>query len=145
MTLYTRCFQVPRPGKCVAEEGVGIVPTSSRSVEHTVGQRAKQRYRRQFVIGDRSIDLDAHTISVGGAQVRLTQIECRLIEHLGARLNQTVPSHKMVDLMWDRNARRGLHSLRTVVRNVRRKLEPDPARPQYLVLDRTMGYRLQSP
>jgi two-component system, OmpR family, KDP operon response regulator KdpE len=129
----------------VAEESVGIVPIEARGVEHSAGRRVKLRYRRRFVIGDRSIDLDAHTISVGGAQVHLTQIECRLLEHLGARLNQTVPSRKMVDLMWDRNAGRGLHSLRSVVKNVRRKLEPDPGLPRYLVLDRTMGYRLQSP
>jgi DNA-binding response OmpR family regulator len=50
----------------------------------------------------------------------------------------------MVDLIWYRNAGRGLHSLRSVVKNVRSKLEPDPARPRYLVLDRTLGYRLQS-
>jgi two-component system, OmpR family, KDP operon response regulator KdpE len=129
----------------VAEEIAGIVPIGAHDIEHPASRRVKLRYRHRFVIGDRRIDLDAHTISVGGAQVHLTQIECRLLEHLGARLNQTVPSRKMVDLMWGRNSGRGLHSLRSVVKNIRRKLEPDPGRPRYLVLDRTLGYRLQSP
>src|SRR3974390_2979314 len=138
-------FQVPRASMGMAGKSLGMVPTGPGRVGHTAARRVKLRYIRQFVIGDRSIDLDAHTISVGGTKVHLTQIECRLLEHLGARLNQTVPSRKMVDLMWDRNAGRGLHSLRSVVKNVRRKLEPDPGRPRYLVLDRTLGYRLQSP
>jgi DNA-binding response OmpR family regulator len=71
----------------VTEESV---PIGTRGVEHPAGRRVKLHYRRWFVIGDRSIDLDAPTISLGGAQVQLTQIECRLLEHLGARLNQNV-------------------------------------------------------
>jgi two-component system KDP operon response regulator KdpE len=99
--------------------------------------------RRRFIVGGRDVDLDAHMISADGFRVNLTQIECKLLWYLGTHANRTVPSERLVELLWGRDPKRGPHSLRSVIKNVRRKLEPDPAHPTYLVLDRTRGYRLQ--
>jgi two-component system, OmpR family, KDP operon response regulator KdpE len=104
---------------------------------------AVSRRLRRFTVGDRDVDLDAHLITAAGLQVHLTQIECKLLGHLVARLDETVPSQKLVDLVWGRDPKRGAHSLRSVVKNVRRKLEPDPTQPRFLLLDRTIGYRLR--
>jgi two-component system, OmpR family, KDP operon response regulator KdpE len=98
----------------------------------------------QFEIGDRQIDLEAHIIRCGGDQVSLTQIECRLLQRLGSQLNKTISSEKLVSYLWGSDCKRGTHSLRSVIKNVRRKLEPDPGHPRYLVLDRTFGYQLRA-
>jgi two-component system KDP operon response regulator KdpE len=97
----------------------------------------------RFSVGNRRVDLEAHLIlTESGAVVRLTKTECKLLQYLGSNPNQTVPVPQLVDLLWSGDPQRGSHSLRTVVKNVRRKMEPDPAQPKYLVLDRTFGYRL---
>jgi DNA-binding response OmpR family regulator len=98
---------------------------------------------KRFSVGDRAVDLAAHLITYGEVQIRLTRIECKLLWYLGMHINQTIPIQKLVDVLWDRDLKRGSHSLRSVVKNVRRKLEPDPAQPLYLILDRTFGYQLR--
>jgi two-component system, OmpR family, KDP operon response regulator KdpE len=122
-------------------------PNGAALVKRTVetNDSRERASPRRFTIGGRDVDLDAHVIMADGFQVNLTQIECKLLWHLGARANRTVPSAKLVELLWGRDPKRGTHSLRSVIKNVRRKLEPDPARPTYLILDRTRGYRLQLP
>jgi two-component system, OmpR family, KDP operon response regulator KdpE len=114
-----------------------------RADSDNYGLRAKSPGLRSFMIGDRYVDLMTHSVTASGAEIHLTRIECRLLEHLIAHCNQTIPRQKLATLIWGRDPRRGPHSLRSVIKNVRRKLEPDPARPQYIVLDRTVGYRLQ--
>jgi two-component system, OmpR family, KDP operon response regulator KdpE len=125
-------------------EGLGPFPNGAAIVKRMVetnnsGERAG---RRRFIIGGREVDLDAHMIMADGFQVNLTQIECKLLRHLGAQANRTVPSERLVELLWGRDPKRGAHNLRTVIKNVRRKLEPDPSHPVHLLLDRTRGYRL---
>ncbi len=96
----------------------------------------------RFAVGGREVDLEAHMITVDGFRINLTQIECKLLALLGAQANRTVPSERLVELLWSHDPKRGPHNLRTVIKNVRRKLEPDPAHPVHLLLDRTRGYRL---
>jgi two-component system, OmpR family, KDP operon response regulator KdpE len=100
---------------------------------------------RHFKLGDRNVDLEARLIIVEDRRISLTQIECRLLACLRAKPNRTIRSEKLVDLLWGHKANRGTHSLRTVIKNVRRKVEPRPTQPQYLILDRTIGYRLTLP
>ena len=84
---------------------------------------------RRFAIGDRTVDLERHLITIGDFQVHLTHLECRLLDRMWAKRNRTIPSERLVDVLWGPDARRGTHSLRSVVKNVRRKLDPDPSRP----------------
>lgn len=114
------------------------VAETNDSREHFTSARACR-----FLVGGRDVDLDAHIITSDGFRVNLTQIECKLLGHLSAQANRTVSSERLVELLWGHDPKRGSHSLRSVIKNVRRKLEPDPAHPVHLVLDRTRGYRLQ--
>jgi len=105
-------------------------------------ETGRSRRPRRFAVGDRTVDLERHLVTFGDFHFPLTQLECRLLDRMWVRPNRTIPSERLVHVLWGRDARRGTHSLRSVVRNVRRKLEPDPSHPRYLLLDRTIGYRL---
>jgi two-component system KDP operon response regulator KdpE len=75
--------------------------------------------------------------------VRLTRTECGVLEHLALHMNQTVPFNELSKILWGNDRRRGPHSLRNFIRGLRRKLEPDPIHPVYLITERAIGYRLQ--
>jgi DNA-binding winged helix-turn-helix (wHTH) protein len=99
--------------------------------------------RRTAAVGHAVIDLDAHMIRSGAEASHLTPTECSLLGQLVARLNQTVPRTALVRALWGPGHAKGAHSLRVLIRKLRQKIEPDPARPQYLVTEPAVGYRLQ--
>ena len=100
---------------------------------------------RRFCLGDGMIDLEAHHIRVAGRETRLTPTECGILEHLAAHASQTVPCSDLVKMLWGPDPQKGVHSLRRFISKLRRKLEPDPAHPRYLVTEPAIGYRLQMP
>ena len=82
---------------------------------------------------------------MGNQELHLTPTECSLLEHLASHLNQTVPSTELVRALWGLDAGKGVHSLRVFIKSLRHKIEPSPARPQYIVTEPRLGYRLQVP
>ncbi len=106
--------------------------------------RPAQARARCFTLGHSLIDLEARMVHYGGTDGRLTPTECRILEFLSQHLNQTVPSSAIVHQLWGQDPRKGVHSLRLFIRRLRKKIEPDPAHPRYLVTDPVVGYRLQA-
>jgi two-component system, OmpR family, KDP operon response regulator KdpE len=106
--------------------------------------RPAQTRARCFSLGHNVIDLEARMIHDGGIDSRLTPTECTILELLAQHLNQTVPSSAIVNQLWGKDPRKGVHSLRLFIRRLRKKIEPDPAHPRYLVTDPVVGYRLQT-
>jgi DNA-binding winged helix-turn-helix (wHTH) protein len=90
-------------------------------------------------------DFKTRTVTFRGRKIRMTHSELVILESLIARLNRTVPRYELVKHLSEANGREGLHSLRPLIRSLRCKLEPNPASPQYLITDRTVGYRLKAP
>jgi len=107
--------------------------------------RSQDRRARRLEIGNGIIDLEARLITGAGQRTHLTPTECGILEHLAAHLNQTVPRNELVKMLWGSDPQKGVHSLRLFIRRLRQKLEPDPTRPQYLVTEPAIGYRLQIP
>jgi two-component system, OmpR family, KDP operon response regulator KdpE len=106
--------------------------------------RSQNASVRKFDFGSGIIDLEARRIVGAGRDTRLTRTECGILEHLALHMNQTVPSTDLVKTLWGDDPQKGVHSLRLFIRKLRNKLEPDPAHPQYLVTEPTIGYRLQT-
>ena len=108
-------------------------------------RRVRPRNTRVWRLYDEGpeIDLDARMIHTSAGPASLTPTECRILEQLALHLNRTVPANELVGALWGGDQRKGVHSLRFFIKNLRNKLEPDPTRPQYLVTDPAVGYRLQ--
>jgi two-component system KDP operon response regulator KdpE len=96
-------------------------------------------------VGPIKIDQPRHQVTVSGNEVHLTPIEFRLLIEL-ARLPGRVLTHRqLLREIWGPNAVEEVHYLRVHMGALRRKIEADPARPQWLLTEAGVGYRLREP
>lgn len=75
--------------------------------------------------------------------VQLTPTEWRLLEALARRPGRMLSRQQLLAEVWGPGYERATGNLRLYVAQLRRKLEPDPARPRWLITVPGMGYRFQ--
>lgn len=98
--------------------------------------------RSRLRCGELDIDLVAKAVQHGGELVRLTPTQWRLLEVLARQAGRVVTAKTLLHEVWGpRHAEQG-HYLRIYVRQLRQKLEADPARPAFLLTEAGVGYRL---
>jgi two-component system KDP operon response regulator KdpE len=102
------------------------------------------RPARRILLQDRAIDLNAHQIRGPVDQiVHLTPKECSVLEFLIAHADQPLAHQHLAQAVWERDGQGEIEFLRVVIQQLRRKLEPDPSEPRYIVTERAFGYRFQ--
>lgn len=88
------------------------------------------------------VDLARRLVTVRGSEVSLTPTEydilCALVRHAGKVLTHRQLLHTVWGVAYENEA----HLLRVNVSNLRHKIEPDPARPTYILTEPGVGYRL---
>ena len=94
---------------------------------------------------DFRIDLAAKrvTLTEDTSEVRLTPTEWQLLELLVRNTGRLVSGRQLLQEVWGPAYSTETHYLRVYVAQLRRKLEPDPTRPRYLLTEPGMGYRFQ--
>ena len=90
---------------------------------------------------DFTIDLSAKRIVRGGNEVKLTPTEWHLVEVLARNEGKLVSQRQLLQEVWGPQYERETNYLRVYFAQIRRKLEPDPARPRYFITEPRMGYR----
>ncbi|AVT77104.1 DNA-binding response regulator [Rhodopseudomonas palustris] len=102
-----------------------------------------QGERPLFRVGDLSVDLVRRIVKLGDKEVKLSPKEYDLlrvlVQHAGKVLTHKFLLHELWDELTD------AQYLRVYVRQLRQKIEPDPERPQYLLTETGIGYRLKAP
>ena len=88
-----------------------------------------------------TIDLAAKVVTRAGEEVRLTPTEWHLVEVLVRHAGRLVTQKQLLQEVWGPQYGTESAYLRVHMAQVRRKLEPDPARPRHFVTERGMGYR----
>jgi two-component system KDP operon response regulator KdpE len=96
-------------------------------------------------VGPIHIDQPRHTVTVGGNEVHLTPIEFKLLVELARQPGRVLTHRQLLRQVWGPNAAQEVHYLRVHMAALRRKLEADPARPQWLLTEAGVGYRLREP
>jgi two-component system KDP operon response regulator KdpE len=96
-------------------------------------------------VGPIRIDQPRHTVTVGGQDVHLTPIEFRLLLELARQPGRVLTHRQLLREIWGPNAVEEVHYLRVHMGALRRKIEADPARPQWLLTEAGVGYRLREP
>ena len=94
------------------------------------------------VLGDLRIDLDKRAVSVRGEPVQLTPHEFALLRVLARNPGKLLTHTTLLREVWGRGYGEESHYLHVYVSQLRRKLEPDPARPRYILTEPGAGYRL---
>jgi two-component system, OmpR family, KDP operon response regulator KdpE len=88
-----------------------------------------------------AIDLAAKRLTTPAGEVRLTPTEWQLLEMLARQPDKLVPHRQLLREVWGPAYESETNYLRVHLANLRRKLEPDPARPRYFITEPGIGYR----
>jgi two-component system, OmpR family, KDP operon response regulator KdpE len=96
-------------------------------------------------LGDVTIDLAQRTVTAKDGEPRFTPMEFRVIESLARRAGMIVTQHQLMREVWGPDREADTRGLRVFIRNIRQKIEPEPARPRYLMTETGVGYRLVVP
>ncbi|MDD5085554.1 MAG: response regulator transcription factor, partial [Candidatus Omnitrophica bacterium] len=94
-----------------------------------------------------SVDLIKRLVKVGGKEADLTPTEYDILKLFVMNAGKVLMHKQIIKQIWNKSPDEyeGLeHLLRVTISNLRNKLEPDPSRPQYIVTEPAVGYRLQS-
>jgi two-component system KDP operon response regulator KdpE len=94
-------------------------------------------------VGELEIDFASRRVLRSGAEVHLTPIEFDLMRVLAQHTGKLVTHRQLLQAVWGPGYGTETHYLRVHVAHIRSKLEPDPARPRYIVTEPGVGYRLR--
>jgi two-component system KDP operon response regulator KdpE len=96
----------------------------------------------QLKIGDLLIDPAARRVLRHGEDVHLTPIEYKLLTLLAKHRGKVLTHRQILNEVWGPTHVESVQYLRIYLRALRAKIEPDPARPRYLITEVGVGYRL---
>ncbi len=99
----------------------------------------------QLVLGPILVDQARHEVTVAGEAKHLTPIEFKILVELIRQPGRVVTHRQLVKAVWGPGPVDQSHTLRVHVAALRRKIETDSARPQWLVTEAGVGYRLRDP
>ena len=88
-----------------------------------------------------TVDLARKRVTRGGADVRLTPTEWQVLEVLVRNADRLVTQRQLLAEVWGPGYHNEASYLRVYMANLRRKLEPDPSAPRFLLTEPGMGYR----
>jgi len=106
-------------------------------------QLQAQGERPIFKSGDLSVDLVRRIVKVRGVEVKLSPKEYDLLRVLVQHAGKVLTHRLLLNELWDPLT--DAQYLRVYVRQLRQKIEPDPERPQYILTETGIGYRLRAP
>jgi two-component system KDP operon response regulator KdpE len=95
--------------------------------------------------GDLKIDLDRRMLWKAGEEIRLSPKEFDLLSFLWKKRGAPLTHAKLLRGVWGAEYGSELEYLRTYVRMLRKKIEDDPAKPQFILTDPWVGYRFCDP
>lgn len=90
-----------------------------------------------------TVDLVARSVHKAGVAVHLTPIEFQLLSHLLAHAEKVLTHREILRAVWGPHHGEDTHYVRVYLGHLRRKIEDDPARPQYLLTEAGVGYRFR--
>jgi DNA-binding response OmpR family regulator len=124
-------------------------PFSLRELIARVRARLRRREKGeaaplQFALGAAEVDLEAFQVKVGGRVHPLSPKEAAMLALLWRERGAAVSRNRFLDEVWGSEQFVGTRTIDTHVLNLRAKLEPDPARPRFLLTVHGVGYRLEA-
>lgn len=91
------------------------------------------------------VNLSSHELRVRGDAVRLTPKEFELLRYFLLNPDVPIPHAKLLQAVWGPDYGDQVEYLHVFTNQLRKKIEPDPSRPRYLVTEPRVGYRFRFP
>jgi len=98
-----------------------------------------------FTAGGLTIDYDKHRVFINGKDAGLTQNEYKIVSLLGKFPGKVITYDYIIKEIWGPNMKNDNRILRVNMANIRRKIEENPAEPQYIFTEVGVGYRIIEP
>jgi two-component system KDP operon response regulator KdpE len=89
------------------------------------------------------VDLGSHHVSIQGRDMRLTPKQFEVLNYLIANPNVAIPHAKILQSIWGPDYGGEVEYLHVLVNQLRKKIEPDPSKPRYILTEPWFGYRFQ--
>ena len=96
----------------------------------------------QFVTGGLTVDYDKHQVLVDGFNAQLTNNEFRIVALLSRYAGRVLTYDTILNELWGPQSKGGNQILRVNMANIRRKIEKNPAHPEYIFTEVGVGYRM---
>jgi DNA-binding winged helix-turn-helix (wHTH) protein len=97
-----------------------------------------------YVSNDLEIDFVMRKVRAGNRNIRLTPKEFDLLRYLVSQGGKPVPHRELLHAVWGPDSGDQIDYLRVCITYLRKKIEPDPAKPQYIVTEPWVGYRFSA-
>jgi two-component system KDP operon response regulator KdpE len=97
-----------------------------------------------FEVGVLKVDLAKRLVTVAGKEVSLTPTEYDLLRTLILHAGKVLTHRQLIQYVWGNAYETEAHLLRVNMSNLRRKIEPDPTRPRFILTEPGVGYRLRT-
>jgi two-component system KDP operon response regulator KdpE len=91
------------------------------------------------------VDLGSHHVSIQGRDMRLTPKQFEVLSYLIANPNVAIPHAKILQTIWGPDYGGEVEYLHVLVNQLRKKIEPDPSKPRYILTEPWFGYRFHLP
>jgi two-component system KDP operon response regulator KdpE len=99
----------------------------------------------RVTFGPVEVDFDSRQVSAPGRTVRLTPKEFELLRYFVGHANKTLSHRELLQAVWGPDYGDQVDYLRVFVNQLRKKIEPTPSRPTFLLTEPWVGYRLNLP
>jgi two-component system alkaline phosphatase synthesis response regulator PhoP len=93
-------------------------------------------------VGELVIDKRRHEVTVGGSRVELTPLEFHILERLASEPGRAWSRNDLLDEVWSTEYEGYQRNVDPHINRLRRKIEPDPKNPSYVLTVRGVGYKL---
>jgi len=111
-----------------------------------LARRAAQNEASVLAFGELQLNLEAHTLSIGGAtEIHLTPLQLKALQLLIANNGRTVTAERLMTHLWGSSTRRERHSLKQLIHRLRDRLAQEARAPEVLLTTPGAGYRIASP
>lgn len=98
-----------------------------------------------LTIGELSIDFVQRKVTTGGQEVSLSPTEYRLLQNLAVNAGRVIVQEELLGKVWGPEYRESYEGLRVYIWRLRKKIEPDPGNPTYVITKPGVGYMLAYP
>ena len=120
--------------------GVGELLARVQVVMRRVGNTGTKPV---YQVNDLVVDLDRHQVTVAGKGIDLTPTEFELVSILIQNAGKVVTQRQLIHKVWGAAYEDESRLLRVNISNLRRKIEPNPNQPIYILTELGVGYRLR--
>jgi two-component system KDP operon response regulator KdpE len=122
-----------------------IIMLTVRSAEKDKVRAPGEAVETSVVTKEMHLDFDNRTIVVQGKSVHLTPKEFELLRELVTNAGKPVSHRRLLQAVWGPDYGEETESLRVMVNQLRKKIEPDPANPRFIRTEPWIGYRFVLP